>query len=149
MLDLITLICVIILIYIVLKNTINHPQILSLNPSTSVDLMSGSYHSLFTIDRLIVIMALNFETTHEYHLDGADLFYCEEHECLMLTPDYSDTIRISGVSYETMLKFATKLYREDLNKTLEDIKLKDPEESEVTSQYGTIERVRIPLLALG
>ena len=49
MLDLITLICVIILIYIILKNVVNHSQIHSLNPSTSVDLLSGSYHSLFTI----------------------------------------------------------------------------------------------------
>ena len=61
---------------------------------------------------------LTFEATHEYHLDAADLFYCEEHECLMITPDYSDTIRISGVDHNTMLKFARKLVQEDLDKTL-------------------------------
>jgi len=69
---------------------------------------------------------LTFETTHEYYLGGSpSLYYCEEHDCLMLTPDHSDTIRITGIDNETMLKFATKLYRDDLNKTLESIKDKD------------------------
>ena len=95
--------------------------------------MSDSYHSIFTIDCLIVIMALNFETTHEYYLRDADIYYCNEHEALIVTRDHEDRLLINGIDKETMLKFATKLYREDLNKTLEDIKLKDPEESEVTS----------------
>ena len=65
---------------------------------------------------------LTFETTHEYYLgDSPDIYYCEEHECLMLTPDHSDTIRLHGVDKETMLKFATKLYRDDLNKTIASI----------------------------
>ena len=77
---------------------------------------------------------LTFETTHEYYIGpDADIYYCTEHEALIVTRDHEDRLLINGIDKETMLKFATKLYREDLNKTLEDIKLKDPEESEVTS----------------
>ena len=62
---------------------------------------------------------LRFETTHEYYIGNSpSLYYCEEHECLMLTPDHEDTIRISGIDNETMLKFARKLVQEDLDKTL-------------------------------
>ena len=62
---------------------------------------------------------LTFETTHEYYLgDSPDLYYAEEHECLMLTPDHSDTIRLHGVDKETMLKFARKLVQKDLDETL-------------------------------
>jgi len=65
---------------------------------------------------------LRFETTHEYYIgDSPSLYYCEEHDCLLLTPDHQDTIRISGIGYETMLKFARKLVQEDLDKTLAKI----------------------------
>ena len=72
---------------------------------------------------------LTFESTHEYYIGPTpSIFYCAEHGSLILTEDHSDRLLISGIDNDTMLKFATKLYREDLNKTLEDIKLKDPEE---------------------
>ena len=72
---------------------------------------------------------LTFESTHEYYMgNDANIHYCTEHDALIVTQDYSDRLLINGIDKETMLKFATKLYREDLNKTLEDIKLKDPEE---------------------
>ena len=72
---------------------------------------------------------LTFESTHEYYMgNNANILYCDEHESLIVTQDHQDRLLISGIDKETMLKFATKLYREDLNKTLEDIKLKDPEE---------------------
>ena len=71
---------------------------------------------------------LTFETTHEYYLGGSpSLYYCEEHDCLMLTPDHSDTIRITGINNETMLKFARKLVQEDLDRTL--AKYEDKKES--------------------
>ena len=66
---------------------------------------------------------LTFETTHEYYIGPqADIYYCDEHEALIVTRDHEDRLLINGVNKETMLKFATKLYREDINKTLESIK---------------------------
>ena len=67
-------------------------------------------------------MTLEFETTHEYYLRDANIYYCSEHEALIVTRDHEDRLLINGVNKETMLKFATKLYREDINKTLESIK---------------------------
>ena len=74
---------------------------------------------------------LTFESTHEYHLGpNPDILYCEEHESLIVTEDYQDRLLISGINKETMLKFATKLYREDLNNTLESIRDKDANDKE-------------------
>ena len=77
---------------------------------------------------------LTFETTHEYYLgENTCLHYCPEHGTLIVTPDHEDRVLLSGIKKETMLAFATKLYRDDLNKTLESIKTKevDKEVSEV------------------
>jgi len=63
-------------------------------------------------------MSLTFETTHEYYLRDADLHYCSEHECLVVTRDYEDKLLINGVDHDTLLKFARKLIQEDLDKTL-------------------------------
>ena len=80
--------------------------------------MSGSYHSLFTITCLIVIMTLEFETTHEYYLRDANIYYCSEHEALIVTRDHEDRLLINGISKSTMLKFAAKLYKESLKTEL-------------------------------
>ena len=63
-------------------------------------------------------MALNFETTHEYYLRDANIYYCVEHESLIVTRDHEDRVLINGVDHETMLKFARKLIQEDLDKCL-------------------------------
>ena len=69
---------------------------------------------------------LTFETTHEYHLgDSPDLYYCEDHDCLLVTPDHSDTIRLHGIDKDTMLKFARKLVQKDLDETLAKFEDKD------------------------
>ena len=71
-------------------------------------------------------MALNFDTTHEYHLgDGAELYYCTDHETLIVTRDHEDRLLINGVNKESMLKFARKLVQEDLEITLESYESKD------------------------
>jgi bifunctional N-acetylglucosamine-1-phosphate-uridyltransferase/glucosamine-1-phosphate-acetyltransferase GlmU-like protein len=75
-------------------------------------------------------MALNFETTHEYYVADADLYYCVEHETLIVTRDHQDRLLINGIDHETMLKLARKLIQEDLDKTLakyENEKVADPE----------------------
>ena len=54
-----------------------------------------------------------------------DIYYCDEHETLIVVKDCSDRVLLNGLTKKTMLKFATKLYRDDLNKTLDSIKNKD------------------------
>ena len=63
-------------------------------------------------------MSLTFETTHEYYLRDADIYYCIEHEALIVTRDHEDRLLVNGIDSETMLKFARKLVQEDLDKTL-------------------------------
>ena len=64
---------------------------------------------------------------------GSDpgIYYCDEHETLIVVKDCSDRVLINGLNKETMLKFATELYRDDLNKTLDSLKNKDAETIEV------------------
>ena len=72
---------------------------------------------------------LTFESTHEYYMgNDPSIFYCAEHGSLVITEDHQDRLLITGIDKDTMLKFATKLYRDDLNKTLDSIKNKDAEE---------------------
>ena len=60
-----------------------------------------------------------FETTHEYYIGPqADIYYCTEHEALIVTRDHEDRLLINGVNKETMLKFARKLVQKDLDETL-------------------------------
>ena len=63
-------------------------------------------------------MSLTFESTHEYYIRDADIFYCEDHEALIVTRDHEDRLLINGVDHDTMLKFARKLVQKDLDKTL-------------------------------
>ena len=62
---------------------------------------------------------LTFETTHEYYIGPqADIYYCDEHEALIVTRDHEDRLLINGIDKETMLKFARKVIQEDLDKCL-------------------------------
>ena len=63
-------------------------------------------------------MTLEFETTHEYYLRDANIYYCSEHEALIITRDHEDRVLINGIDKETMLKFARKVIQEDLDKCL-------------------------------
>jgi len=73
-------------------------------------------------------MALNFDTTHEYYVPDADIHYCSEHECLVVTRDYEDKLLINGVDYGTMLSFARKFVQKDLDKTLAKYETKEVNE---------------------
>ena len=69
---------------------------------------------------------LTFESTHEYYLgDGAELYYCTDHEALIVTRDHEDRLLINGLNKETMLKFARKIVQEDLDKILSKYEDKD------------------------
>ena len=64
---------------------------------------------------------LTFESTHEYYLGpNADIYYCDDHEALIVTRDHEDRLLINGVNKETMLKFASKLYKDSLKNKLNE-----------------------------
>ena len=54
-------------------------------------------------------MTLSFESTHEYYLKDVSMYYCEDHDSLILTRDYEDRVVIGGVKKDTILKFAKEL----------------------------------------
>ena len=69
---------------------------------------------------------LTFDSCHEYYLgNDPSIYYCDDHEALILTQDHSDRILVNGLSNETMLKFARKLVQEDLDKCLAKYQDKD------------------------
>ena len=77
---------------------------------------------------------LTFESTHEYYLgDGAELYYCTDHEALIVTRDHIDRVLLNGVNKDTMLKFARKLVQEELDEILAKHDIKDADTSEVSS----------------
>ena len=83
-------------------------------------------------------MTLEFETTHEYYLRDANIYYCSEHEALIVTRDHEDRVLINGISNETMLEFASKQYKDSLVKQCikekdKDADSKDAEVKEATS----------------
>ena len=61
-------------------------------------------------------MTLSFETTHEYYLKNASMYYCEDHDSLMLTQDYEDRLVIAGLKPGTVLKFAQEIVKKSLEK---------------------------------
>ncbi len=74
--------------------------------------MKDSTPSLF----INYIMALTFESTHEYYLKDAQIWYCEEHSGLVISRDYEDRVVIDGIKPETMLKFAQEIVKKSLEK---------------------------------
>ena len=74
---------------------------------------------------------LTFESTHEYYLgNDASIYYCSEHEALIVTQDHSDRVLINGISNETMLEFASKQYKDSLVKQCIKEKDKDAEDKD-------------------
>ena len=61
-------------------------------------------------------MALTFESTHEYYLKDATMYYCEEHSGLVLTRDWEDRVVINGLKPDTVLKFAQEIVKKSLEK---------------------------------
>ena len=61
-------------------------------------------------------MALTFESTHEYYLKDAQIWYCEEHSGLVISRDYEDRVVINGLKPETVLEFAQKIVTKSLEK---------------------------------
>ncbi len=84
-------------------------------------------------------MSLTFESTHEYYLRDPDLYYCSDHNTLIMCDNCEDRVLLTGIKEETILKFARKLVQQDLDKTLAKIADKETnkEETNVSSQLET------------
>ena len=54
---------------------------------------------------------LKFETTHEYYMKDPSMYYCVDHEGLVLSEDYEDQIRFTGVTEQTIIKFVSGLFK--------------------------------------
>tara|TARA_B100001250_G_scaffold321371_1_gene284393 strand:- start:77 stop:352 length:276 start_codon:yes stop_codon:yes gene_type:complete len=54
---------------------------------------------------------LQFETTHEYYMKEPSMFYCAEHNGLCLSVDYEDTVRFTGITEQTIIKFVSGLFK--------------------------------------
>ena len=61
-------------------------------------------------------MALTFETTHEYYLKDASMWYCDEHAGLVITQDFEDRVVLTGIKPETILKFAQEIVKKSIEK---------------------------------
>ena len=54
---------------------------------------------------------LQFETTHEYYMKDPSMYYCAEHNGLVISEDYEDSIRFTGVEEQTIIKFVSGLFK--------------------------------------
>ena len=70
-------------------------------------------------------MTLTFETTHEYYLKDASMYYCEDHDRLVLTQDYEDYVVLCGIKPDTVLKFAQEIVKKSLEKKVTKEKVED------------------------
>ena len=56
-------------------------------------------------------MTLSFESTHEYYMKDPTMFYCAEHDGLCLSEDFEDTVRFTGITEKTIIKFVSGLFK--------------------------------------
>ncbi len=54
---------------------------------------------------------LKFETTHEYYMKDPSMFYCAEHNGLCISQDYEDTVRFTGITEQSIIKFVSGLFK--------------------------------------
>ena len=54
---------------------------------------------------------LKFETTHEYYMKEPSMYYCVDHEGLVLSEDYEDNVRFTGITEKTIIKFVSGLFK--------------------------------------
>ena len=56
-------------------------------------------------------MTLSFESTHEYYMKDPTMFYCAEHNGLCISQDYEDTVRFTGITEQSIIKFVSGLFK--------------------------------------
>ena len=56
-------------------------------------------------------MTLTFESTHEYYMKDPSMFYCAEHKGLVISENYEDSIRLTGLTETSIKKFVYGLFK--------------------------------------
>ncbi len=51
---------------------------------------------------------LTYETTHDYQLSNASLFYCAAHDTLRVCDNFTDSVLLSGVTKQDINDFIEK-----------------------------------------
>ena len=70
-------------------------------------------------------MALTFESTHEYYLKDACVWFSEDITSLIIVDgDHEDRVVIDGIKPETILKFAQEIVKKSLEKEVTPKKTK-------------------------
>ena len=77
-------------------------------------------------------MPLRTETTIEYYLDNAYLFYCKQHECLRVSNNHEDSILLNGVEQADVDNFICNY----IEYVIEDTDLKDAYKAAVKRQLA-------------
>ena len=75
-------------------------------------------------------MPLRTETTVEYYLDNAYLFYCKQHDCLRVSNNHEDSVLLSGVEQGDVDNFISSY----IEYVLEDTELRDAFKASVKKQ---------------
>ena len=80
---------------------------------------------------------LKYESTHEYYMKDPAMYYCAEHNGLCISENYEDSIRFTGVTEQSIIKFVSGLFKHnaELAASLKkEIGLQDITTSTVTSK---------------
>ena len=56
-------------------------------------------------------MTLSFESTHEYYIKDPVILWCKDHDGLVITQDWNDSVRFSGIDQETIKKFINGVFK--------------------------------------
>ena len=84
---------------------------------------------------------LKFETTHEYYMKDPSMYYCADHNGLVISEDYEDTIRFTGVEEKTIINFVSGLFKHnaELAASLKkEIGLQDITTTSLASKQGKV-----------
>jgi len=62
-------------------------------------------------------MPLKTETTVEYYLDNAYIYYCKEHDCLRVSNNHEDSVLFNGISRKDIDNFISNYIEYVLEQT--------------------------------
>ncbi len=70
-------------------------------------------------------MALTFESTHEYYLKDACVWYSEDlNSLIMLDGDHQDRVVVGGIKKDCLVKMAQEIVKQSLEKDVTPKKTK-------------------------
>ena len=56
-------------------------------------------------------MALSYETTHEYYIKDPVILWCKDHDGLVISKDWEDSVRFTGIDQKTIKRFIDGLFK--------------------------------------